>query len=379
LEDLAVRACLLLEDGTFIIGHGHGEASETVAEVVFNTAMTGYEEVLTDPSYCGQIVVFTTSHLGNTGFTQIDSESKTMCASGMICRELTEDADSHRAVSSLGVFLKNSRRMGISGVDTRLLAQKIRARGCMKAIVSATDFDPESLRKKLIATQSIHTAQLVRTARQFTQRLRGHQLKTAPRVVAVDCGMKKGILDGLIAAGLDVHTVGPDVSVAEVMAIRPDGLFFSNGPGSPQELASETQVLHLIRTLSPRLPTFGICLGHQLIALAFGGKIGKLGFGHHAVNHPVVSLIDFPNAPAGRVMITSQNHNYHVIEDSVKGTFIPTHRHLNDSTLAGMQHCKYPIFSVQFHPECNPGPQDAQFLFSQFARMIEESRHARTL
>ena len=366
-----MRACLLLEDGTFVIGRGHGTAAECVAEIVFNTAMTGYEEVLTDPSYMGQFVVFTTSHLGNTGFTQSDSESGAMCASGMICRELSACADSHRAQSSVEEFLFHSGKMGLSNVDTRMIVQKLRQNGCMKAIVSAFDFDPESLMQKLKSAQLPHSVQLVRGARQVTQSRRGCIEKKSYRVVAFDFGMKKGIVDELVACGLDVHTVGHDISVAEVMAIQPDGLFFSNGPGSPDEVAAKTSVLQLIRVLSPKLPTFGICLGHQLIALAFGGKTAKLTFGHHAVNHPVVTLTDVHGLRADAVMMTSQNHNYHVLEESISREFLPTHRHLNDATLAGMRHKTYPIFSVQFHPECNPGPHDAKTIFSQFVQMMK--------
>lgn len=372
-----MRACLLLEDGTFLVGRGHGAAGEWVAELVFNTAMTGYEEVLTDPSYAGQFVVFTTSHLGNTGYTQIDSESKSMCASGLICRELSCVPDSHRSLSPLEAFLENSGRLGMSGVDTRQVVHKLRTHGCMKAILSTQDFNAESLMERLVNSTLPHSTQLVRSARRFSQMMPGNQTNRLPRVVAVDCGMKSGIVDELRAVGLEVHTVGPEVSIAEVMAIQPDGLFFSNGPGSPEEVAAGTSILQLIRTLSPNIPTFGICLGHQLIALAFGGKISKLRFGHHAVNHPVVGLIDFPDCPLGNVMMTSQNHNYHVIESTVEPEFITTHRHLNDSTLAGMVHRRHPIFSVQFHPECSPGPHDAKFFFAHFLKMIEERRHAR--
>lgn len=361
------------------MGRAHGASGEAIAEVVFNTAMTGYEEVLTDPSYAGQFVVFTTSHIGNTGFTHADSESGTMCASGLVCREFNHEPDNHRSVAPLEDFLLKSGRMAISGVDTRLIAHKIRTLGCLRAIMSSVDFSQESLMRKLKSANTTDATVLARSARQYTRSLRGTAAAVkAPRVVAVDFGMKNGIADDLVASGFDVHTVGPDVSVADVEAIRADGLFFSNGPGSPQDFAEKTPVLKLIRTLAPTIPTFGICLGHQLIALAFGGRTAKLEFGHHAVNHPVVTLVDLPDAPAGTVMMTSQNHNYHVIEDSVLPEFIITHRHLNDSTVAGMRHRKYPISSVQFHPECNPGPHDAKFLFSQFAHLIEEARNART-
>jgi carbamoyl-phosphate synthase small subunit len=183
-------------------------------------------------------------------------------------------------------------------------------------------------------------------------------------------------LDELAGCGLDVHVVGPNASFLEIEAIRPDGLFVSNGAGCPKQLAGSTRVLQLIRELSARLPTFGICLGHQLIALAYGGDTQKLSFGHHAVNHPVRSEVPLAGMPQGFVMMTSQNHNYHVVEESIAGQFVVTHRHMNDSTVAGIMHRSHPVFSVQFHPECNPGPHDARALFAVFLQLLEEKSHA---
>ncbi len=377
-----MRASFLMADGTFLEGEALGAACETVAEVVFNTAMCGYEEVLTDPSYAGQFVLFTTSHLGNTGITGFDSESRTLSAEGFICRDFSFHYDNWRARSSLEEYLKASGKCALAGVDTRFLAQRLRQRGAMKAIVSTSDFDPTSLQQKLLRSADISLRDLVSQTRSFSWqkgRTAGKRVnQNAFRVVAIDCGMKRGIFDELEALGLELHVVGPDARVAEIEAIRPDGLFFGNGPGCPRQLAENSGVLELIRAFSTRLPTFGICLGHQLIALAFGGETSKLDFGHHAVNHPVVSLIGLPGIPAGSVMMTSQNHNFHVIESSVAESFIVTHRHMNDSTVAGMLHRHYPIFSVQFHPECNPGPEDAKALFQVFLHMLKEHSHAHT-
>jgi len=387
-----VRASLLLEDGTHVVGQAHGERGERVAELVFNTAMTGYEEVLSDPSYAGQFVLFTTSHIGNTGVTGFDSESRAFCAEGFICRDFSECVDNYRAVSNLAELLKASGRFALSGVDTRYLAQRVRLAGCMKAILSTEDFDPDSLMRKLKSASDISSQDLVLKTRSFSfqnarersafvggnnaQANRHGQASHRFKIVAVDCGIKRGILDSLEELGLDLHIVAPDASLEDIAAIRPDGLFISNGPGCPKQLAASTQILTIIQTFAARLPTFGICLGHQLIALAFDGDTQKLEFGHHAVNHPVVSTCELADMPAGVVMMTSQNHNYHVVEKSVREQFEITHRHMNDGTVAGLRHKRLPIFSVQFHPECTPGPHDAHALFSVFVKMLEEASNA---
>lgn len=377
-----MRASLLLEDGTFVTGHAHGKRCERVAEIVFNTAMTGYEEVLSDPSYAGQFVLFTTSHVGNTGITVFDLESKAMAAEGMICKDFSSVSDNHRAQESLENFLERHGRCALSGIDTRFLTQKLRQSGCLKAILSTEDHSAESLAIKLRSAADISSQDLVSQTRSFSYgQARSHSSNSSAerrlKIIAIDCGMKRGIFDDLAASGLDVHVVGPNASFLELEAIRPDGLFISNGAGCPKQLAGSTRVLQLIRELSARLPTFGICLGHQLIALAYGGDTQKLPFGHHAVNHPVVSEVDLAGMPRGRVMITSQNHNYHVIESSIESEFLVTHRHMNDGTVAGMMHRHHPVFSVQFHPECNPGPHDAKALFSVFKKMLEDKSHAR--
>lgn len=374
-----MRASLLLEDGTCVTGRAHGKPCEQVAEIVFNTAMSGYEEVLSDPSYAGQFVLFTTSHVGNTGVTVFDMESRVMAAEALICKDFSSLSDNFRAQKSLEDFLIAQGRCALSGVDTRFLAQRIRQRGCMKAILSVWDHAPDSLAQKLQAAVDISSQDLVLRTRSFSYQEPRKAMAEGQnnfRVVAIDCGIKRGILDDLVQLGLDVHVVGPQASFSEIEAIRPDGLFVGNGPGCPKQLAFSTGVLTLIRELSARLPTFGICLGHQLIALAYGGDTQKLSFGHHAVNHPVVSTVDLPGMPVGRVMMTSQNHNYHVVEDTISEAFLVTHRHMNDSTVAGMIHKHQPVFSVQFHPECNPGPRDAKLLFAVFLKMLEDSAHA---
>lgn len=380
-RESAVRASLLLEDGTFVMGKAHGASCERVAELVFNTAMSGYEEVLTDPSYAGQIVLFTTSHIGNTGMTGFDEEAKSMSAEGFVCRDFSSVADNHRARESLENYLLRNNLCALSDVDTRFLAQKLRQRGCMKAILSTEDFNPLSLAEKLALAADISEKDLVSGTRSFSYQegrfTQGN--KKSYRVAVVDCGIKRGILDQLEELGCALHVFGPNAAVADIEAIQPDGLFFGNGPGCPKQLASSTPVLHLIRTCAPQIPTFGICLGHQLIALAFGGTTSKLEFGHHAVNHPVISEVAFAGQPKGTVFITSQNHNYHVLEESLGDQFEVTHRHLNDGTVAGIRHKVHPVFSVQFHPESNPGPRDAASIFSIFLKMLEEKSHAAAL
>ncbi|MEN9825035.1 MAG: hypothetical protein RI953_780 [Pseudomonadota bacterium] len=375
-----MRASLLLEDGTFVTGRAYGKRCERMGEVVFNTAMTGYEEVLSDPSYTGQFVLFTASHIGNTGMTSDDMESRVMAAEGFICKDFSQLADNHRSRLSLEAFLEQQGRCVLSGVDTRFLAKQVRNKGCMKAILSTEDHNPESLKTKLLSAIDISARDVVTAARQtsFTSpRTAVASGKSRFKIVAVDCGMKRGILDDLEGCGIDVHVVGPNATFLEIEAIHPDGLFVGNGPGCPKQLAGSSRVLHLIRELSARLPTFGICLGHQLIALAYGGETRKLSFGHHAVNHPIVSEVELAGLPRGLVMMTSQNHNYHVVEKSIENDFVVTHRHMNDGTVAGMMHKSHPVFSVQFHPECNPGPRDAKNLFSVFLKMLEDNAHAR--
>jgi len=357
----------------------YGRGGERVAEIVFNTAMTGYEEVLSDPSYAGQFVLFTTSHVGNTGVTGIDMESCHMVAESFICKDLSLIADNCRSRGTLLKLLEDSGRCVLTNVDTRYLAQKVRRQGCMRAILSTEDHSSISLQRKLMNASDISSQDLVMQTRSFSyQSPRSLIRKGADnyKVVVIDCGIKRGILDDLSACGFELHIAGPSATFSEIQAIQPDGLFVSNGPGCPKQLAASTHILQLIREMSSRLPTFGICLGHQLIALAYGGDTQKLSFGHHAVNHPIRCEVDLYCLSRGSVMMTSQNHNYFVTENSISEEFIVTHRHMNDGTVAGMKHKSHPVFSVQFHPESNPGPRDAKSLFSIFLKMMRENGHA---
>ena len=383
-------ATLLLEDGTLVRGQGFGAHTECIGEVVFNTAMSGYEEVLSDPSYGGQIVLFTASHIGNTGITRVDLESEKMHAEGLICKEFSNFPDNQRSVVSLGEFLREQGKCAISGVDTRFLAQKLRQKGCMMGILSTTDSNLESLQAKLAAAPRIEDLNLApKTARKVhdaSNSTANHALQKNSKnqftVAVLDFGIKKGILDSLAAVGCQCVLFSAHASVSEIRAIRPDGFFLSNGPGDPRAIAHATGVLDTILALSKELPTFGICMGHQLLGLAFGASIEKLKFGHHAVNHPVAEVQNSAHShltsAVGLAFITSQNHNYVV---SLAGpntleheALVVTHVHLNDQTLAGMRHRTLPLFSVQFHPESNPGPRDACGLFDTFVQLMEQSK-----
>ncbi len=369
-----MRASLLLEDGTFFCGQGLGLETDVVGEIIFNTAMSGYEEVISDPSYIGQIVLFTTSYIGNTGITLDDLESNKMYAEGIICKNVSLIPDSHRSRISLGSYLKKQKKCAIYCIDTRLLTQKIRSKGCMSAILSTADHEIKSLKYKLQIAPKLgqtNVADRYQKENRFQKRNVNNlnNLKKY-RVAVFDFGMKKGILDSLVALQCEPILFPLSCSIEDIKAIQPDGLFFSNGPGNPSLLAIETNIISTMKELLPLYPSFGICLGHQLIGLSFGAKIKKLGFGHHAINHPVKSLF----SDSSSVLITSQNHNYIVDIENLADIFEVTYLHLNDGTLAGMKHKNLPIFSVQFHPESNPGPRDAEPIFKDFINSMEQRK-----
>lgn len=398
-----MQATLVLEDGTVLSGDGLGAICENIGEVVFNTAMSGYEEVITDPSYRGQLVLFTASHIGNTGITLSDSESNTMQALGMICKQMTLSPDNYRSQISIDEFLKKENKCAIYNIDTRYLTQKLRENGCMLGILSTAEHRVDVLKTRLKNTPPISDLDLVTVANPPESggwEIGGSQnlfhsfqpqmkQKQDPQflVAVLDFGVKNGILDSLHSLGCKTVLFSANASANEILAISPDGLFLSNGPGDPRSLASTTRVVETLKTLTQKLPTFGICLGHQLLGLTFGGEIRKLSFGHHAVNHPVVriaksklarALVDKEepsNAAAvtTAAMITSQNHNY-VVEIGNLSDMEITHIHMNDQTIAGMRHKSLPIFSVQFHPESNPGPRDSTNLFAEFAQLMQSSQ-----
>ena len=356
-------AALALEDGTIYYGYAFGYHGETVGEIVFNTSMTGYQEILTDPSYFGQIVTMTYPHIGNYGVSVYDMESNRPFARGFIVREFSRTASNHRANQDLQSFMEEHKIVGIEGIDTRALTRRLRQGGVVKGVIRHGDLskaDGEALVEQARAHADIDGRDLtpeVTTPLPYAR----PTFRDNPRVVVMDFGIKHSIVYKLEQANAEVIVVPAQTTPAQIMALNPYGLVIANGPGDPEgpKYAHDTvwQLLGL-------LPTYGICLGHQLLGLAVGGTTYKLKHGHHGANTPVKNLV------TGEVEITSQNHNYAVDINSIpSGQFRATHVNLNDGTLEGMAHTRYPVFSVQYHPEASPGPHDASY---SFLRFIEE-------
>ncbi|OYT73220.1 MAG: carbamoyl phosphate synthase small subunit [Chloracidobacterium sp. CP2_5A] len=362
-----MEAILALEDGRLFYGRSIGAAGEATGEVVFNTAMTGYQEVLTDPSYAGQLVTMTCPHIGNYGVNAEDAESRQPFVAGFIARELSAVTSNWRATESLDAYLKRHRIVGIEGLDTRALVRHIRERGAMRGVISTVERDGRQLAARAAAAPSMVGAALAKSVTCAAPYTWLPSAKDAARVVppwrvvAFDFGVKFNILRRLSAIGCQVTVVPATTTAEEVLRLRPDGLFLSNGPGDPEPLAD---IAREARLLAERLPTFGICLGHQILALAFGGKTFKLKYGHRGANHPVKHLA------TGRVEITAQNHGFAVDGDSLPDDLEATHINLNDGTLEGFRHRHLPVFCVQYHPEAAPGPHDASYLFEAFATLL---------
>jgi carbamoyl-phosphate synthase small subunit len=364
------HAALVLADGSVFEGESIGaEAPHGVSsgEVVFNTAMTGYQEILTDPSYAGQIITFTASHIGNYGVNEYDFESRRLFCRGVIVRDLARRHSNHRAAADLGAQLTRYGIAGIAGIDTRRLTRLLRDAGALPGAFGTAD--EATLLAAARAEQGTDGIDLVAQVTTPQPYFVGHgPVSTGERrggqqhIVAYDFGIKRSILRQLATLGT-VQVVPATTSAAEVLASRPDGVFLSNGPGDPEAVAGAVAA---IRGLIDRLPIFGICLGHQLLSLALGGSTFKLPFGHHGGNHPVRQVA------TGHIEITSQNHNFCVDPDSLAGTADVTHINLNDHTNEGMRVPGVPAFSVQYHPEAGPGPHDARYLFGIFASMMSD-------
>ncbi|MBI5142294.1 MAG: glutamine-hydrolyzing carbamoyl-phosphate synthase small subunit [Nitrospirae bacterium] len=375
-----MKAMLALSDGTVFEGRSFGAEGETIGEVVFNTSMTGYQEILTDPSYKGQIVNMTYTQMGNYGICEDDIESAGgPKVEGFIVKESFDYYSNWRAGNSLPTYLRNHGIVGIEGLDTRMLTRHLRNHGAQPGIISTVDHDIESLLYKVRSAPAISELDLITdvTAKapyNWRERVwrwpEGQTNMPAGeagqyKVVAYDFGIKLNILRLLADAGCDVTVVPARTPAEDALAMKPDGIFLSNGPGDPEALpyAAETA-----RKLIGKKPVFGICLGHQILGLALGGKAYKLKFGHHGGNHPVKDL------ETGEIMITSQNHNYCVSLDSIGGSVVLTHTNLYDGTEEGMRHRDLPMFSVQFHPEAGPGPNDARPLFRRFTELMDSCR-----
>jgi carbamoyl-phosphate synthase small subunit len=368
------RAILALEDGTIYRGYAFGYRGETVGEVVFNTSITGYQEIMTDPSYSGQIVTMTYPHVGNYGVAIYDMESNKPYVRGFISREFSKAYSNHRAQQSLEVFMQQYGIVSIQGIDTRALVRRLRSGGVIKGVI---------VHRSYTHPQDPYGEFLPDEEQVYVKRANNHQdidghdmtcevstplpydfptLKHGKRVVLMDFGIKHTIIEQLAKVGVEPIVVPARTTAAQIMALQPHGLFLSNGPGDPAPLEYAHKTVWELMGL---LPTFGICLGHQILGLAAGGSTFKMKFGHRGGNQPVKNLL------TGDVEITSQNHGYALDLASIPGgSFVATHINLNDSTLEGMAHCRYPVFSVQYHPEASPGPHDSQYLFQRFIEEI---------
>lgn len=357
-----MKALLALEDGTVFYGNTFAGEGEVSGEVVFNTGMTGYQEVLTDPSYKGQIVTMTYPLIGNYGINSQDVESSRIQVEGFVVREYEPMPSNWRSEETLADYLNQQGIIGIEGIDTRALTRHIRLSGAMRGVISTNGINPDSLVKKARASRGLVGLDLVKEVTCHKPYQWPGEHGAGFKVVALDCGMKFNIARSLAQKGCNVTVVPARTGAEEIRAINPDGIVLSNGPGDPEPI---TYAVDNIKSLMYDYPIFGICLGHQLLGLAFGGKTYKLKFGHRGANHPVKNLL------TGKVEITAQNHGFCVDIDSIKDPEIEiTHINLNDQTLEGIRHRSLPIFSVQYHPEASPGPHDAGYLFDEFIGLM---------
>jgi carbamoyl-phosphate synthase small subunit len=374
-ESMTIPALLALADGNLFRGVSIGAEGQTVGEVVFNTAMTGYQEILTDPSYSRQIVTLTYPHIGNTGCNAADTESTQVHAAGLVIRDLSLAASNWRSEETLDAYLKRNRVVAIAEIDTRRLTRILRNSGAQNACIVAgadiSDDDALAAARSFPGLTGMDLAKVVSIRERQTWREGSYDLDRAAfakpasrfRVVAYDFGIKQNILRMLVDRGCDITLVPAQTPASEVFALRPDGVFLSSGPGDPEPC--DYAIAALREFIRAKLPTFGICLGHQLLGLAVGARTVKMKFGHHGANHPVIDL------DTGRVMISSQNHGFAVDESTLPGNVQATHRSLFDGSLQGMRMTGAPVFSFQGHPEASPGPHDVAGLFDQFIQLME--------
>jgi carbamoyl-phosphate synthase small subunit len=368
-------AKLALEDGTIFTGRSFGAIGEVFGETCFNTSLTGYQEILTDPSYCGQIVTMTYPMIGNYGINLEDVESRRLALSGFVVRELCRTPSNYRSTQTLDDYLREAGVVGLEGIDTRALVRRLRIRGAMTGLISSTDLDDESLRRKVKACPGLVGRDLVREVLP-DQQYEWHEglgklaklnpapsqiLAKTPHVIAIDYGMKWNIARHLQDSGCQVTIVPGTATAEQIMSLKPDGVFLSNGPGDPRPL---DYAITTVRNLLGQTPVFGICLGHQLLGLACQGEIYKLKFGHRGANQPVLNKI------SGQVEITSQNHGFALQAESLPSNVEVTHINLNDQTVEGIRLKDVPAFSVQYHPEAAAGPHDSRYLFGEFLKQM---------
>ena len=372
------EAILALADGRVFRGRAFGAIGETVGEMVFNTAMTGYQEVLTDPSYEGQIVCMTYPEIGNVGINADDAESAGVHVEGFVVKDYRPRPSNWRSEMTLGEYLERAGVPGIEGIDTRALVRHIRTHGAQEAVISSVTLDADALVARAKASPGLVGRDLVKAvtcAEPYDwdlgdwelgagyRRPSKEEMRDAPLVAALDYGIKRNILHRLVASGFRVRVLPATATADDILAPNPDGVFLSNGPADPAALPYASEA---VRGVLGRKPIFGICLGHQILGLALGGRTYKLGFGHHGANHPVMDL------RTHKVEITSQNHGFAVDAESLQRRAELSHLNLNDKTVEGLRGVGMPFFSVQYHPEASPGPHDAGYLFARFRRLVEE-------
>ncbi len=369
-------AILALENGITFKGYAFGDCdAEAKGEIVFNTAMSGYQEILTDPSYKGQVMTFTYPHIGNYGINLEDNESGLFQAEGVIVRESSKIQSNWRSIKSLSDWMLEHNKIGVEEIDTRALVRVLRSSGVMRGIISAQDLDCDRLvarAKQIPSMEGLDLTSVVTTRETYLWENDNASIDYGAnpidekrfKVAALDFGIKRNILRRLSAWGCDVTVYPASTSAEIILAENPDGIFLSNGPGDP---AAAVYAIETVKKLIHAKPIFGICLGHQLLGLALGAKTYKLKFGHRGANHPV------RYEPSGAVEISSQNHGFAVDATTLPNELEPTHINLNDNTLSGMRHRELPIFSVQYHPEASPGPHDSDYLFRQFVEMMAKN------